>query len=594
VGAEGGPETCTEESNVIEAKSETRDGMAVGWDLPITMDDGVILRADVFRPIAPGKYPVILSHGPYGKGMAFPDSRPYAWKQLVEKHPEVLEGTSGKYASWEVVDPEKWVPEGYAVVRVDSRGSGRSPGYLDCWSPRETKDLYNCIEWAGTQPWSSGRVGLNGISYFAMNAWHVAALNPPHLAAICAWEGAGDFYRDVSYHGGIASGFLPNWYARAILPLQHGYGERGARSRVTGELVAGPETLPDEELAANRADLVAAVRAHPLDDAFHRSRSAAWDKIAVPLLSAANWGGQGMHLRGNFEGFVRAASERKWLEAHGDAHWTSFYSADGVAMQKRFFGHFLQGRDTGWEKQPRVALRIRHPGEKLVPRAEQEWPLARTAFTRFYLHADESLGEVEPEQGTLAFDALGNGLTFRTRPLARDTEITGPIALQLTVSSSTADADLFAIVRVFAPDGSEVVFQGAQDPRTPIAQGWLRASHRKLDAELSRPYRPHHSHDELWPLSPGEPVELAIEILPTCIVAPAGHTLALTIKGNDYRFDGPAIEIPGVKHPLTGVGPFLHDDPANRPAEIFSGQTRLHLGPDCYLLLPIIPADGRA
>ena len=123
--------------------------MRIDWDVPITMDDGLVLRADVFRPIAAGRYPVILSHGPYAKGLAFQDGYPSAWQLMSSQHPDAVAGSSNKYQSWEVVDPEKWVPDGYACVRVDSRGAGRSPGYLDPWSPRETRDFYLVIEWAG-------------------------------------------------------------------------------------------------------------------------------------------------------------------------------------------------------------------------------------------------------------------------------------------------------------------------------------------------------------------------------------------------------------------------------------------------------------
>jgi predicted acyl esterase len=105
--------------------------------------------------------------------------------------------------------------------------------------------------------------------------------------------------------------------------------ERGARSRVTGDLVAGPPNLPEETLAKNRCELVDDAFAHPLADAYHAERSPVWENITVPMLSGANWGGQGIHPRGNFAGFVRAASKQKWLEAHGDAHWMSFYSGYG-------------------------------------------------------------------------------------------------------------------------------------------------------------------------------------------------------------------------------------------------------------------------
>src|SRR5919201_81027 len=250
-----------------EHRSEVRDGMRIDWDVPIEMDDGVVLRADVFRPVKDGSYPVILSYGPYAKGLAFQDGYPGAWQRMAEKHPDVAAGSTNKYQSWEVVDPERWLPHGYACVRVDSRGTGWSPGYVEVWSPREAQDLYWCVEWAGKQEWSSGKVGLNGISYYAMNQWQVACLQPPHLSAICAWEGSGDHYREATRHGGIFSRFLTNWFPRAVHRVQHGLGERGPRSRATGEPVCGPETLSEEVLQRNRIDFEAWILEHPLDDA---------------------------------------------------------------------------------------------------------------------------------------------------------------------------------------------------------------------------------------------------------------------------------------------------------------------------------------
>lgn len=569
--------------------------MRILWDAPITVSDGIVLRADVFLPLGDDRVPAILSYGPYAKGMSFAESRPFAWQRLVEAHPAAMAATSNKYQAWELSDPENWVRDGYAIVRVDARGAGRSPGFMDPWSPRETQDIYDCIAWVAAQPWCSGKVGMSGISYYAMNQYQVAALQPPALQAICAWEGAGDHYRDATFHGGIFSEFITNWYPRAAMTMQHGVGERGVRSPVTGELVAGPETLSPEELARNRSDIVQRALEHPLDDGYHQERSPDWRKVTVPMLTAANWGGQGLHTRGNFESFRHAASTQKWLEAHGDTHWTEFYSDYGIELQKRFFGHFLKGEDTGWDQQPPVLLNIRHPGEKMEPRAENEWPLDRTHWTPFYLDPTTSGLDDKPPASSgrndRSFAAIGDGVTFRTAPLREPLEITGPAAAKLFVSSSTSDADLFLILRVYAPDGNEVVFQGAQDPRTPIGQGWLRASHRKLDPERSLPYQPYHTHDELWPLTPGEPVELDIEIWPTCIVVPAGYQIALTVKGCDYRFDGPPIDAPGVPYPQSGVGPFLHEEPANRPPAVFHGTTTLHFGEtqQPYVLLPIIP-----
>jgi predicted acyl esterase len=507
----------------------------------------------------------------------------------------VTNGSTNAYQNWEVVDPEKWVPYGYACVRVDSRGCGASPGFIDHFSPRETKDFYDCITWAGTQPWSNGKVGLNGVSYFGINQWHVASLQPPHLAAMCIWEGAADFYRDMTHHGGILSTFWANWYDMQVKTVQYGSGEAGRRSRVTGHLITGPDVLPAEQLAANRCDFGTEIRAHPLDDDYHKARSPRWDRVTVPFLSAANWGGQGLHPRGNFEGFVRAASAHKWLEVHGLEHWTHFYTDYGRTLQRRFFDRFLKGDETAWPDEPRVILQVRQADGTFRERTEADWPIPRTAWTKLYLDpsADSLVRTPEGARATRAFDAMGDGLTFLTRPLDTETEITGPLAAKLFVSSSTADADLFLVVRVFAPDLREAVFVGAIDPHTPVAQGWLRASHRKLDHELSRPWRPYHSHDERQPLTPGVPVELDIEIWPTSVVVPAGWRVGLTVRGRDYEYGGGSGgRLSNFKNELKGCGPFLHDDPVDRPADVFGGTTTLHWAPDRqpYLLLPVIPS----
>jgi len=564
--------------------------MRITFDVPIEMDDGLVLMADVFAPVEEGQYPVLMTMGPYAKGLAFQEGWAFNWKRLVASWPEVAEGSTNKYQNWETVDPEKWVPEGYVCLRVDSRGAGRSPGVLDPWSPRETLDFYHCVEWAGTQPWSNGKVGLSGISYYAMNQWHVAALQPPHLTAMLVQEGASDFYREFSRHGGILSRFLDNWFRGLVGSVQHGLGERGSRSVVTGDLVSGPETLSDEELAANRRNPYDAIRERPLEDDFYRDRTTDFDKIVTPFLSTGNWGGQGLHPRGNVEGYLRAASTQKWLEMHGDTHSSPFYTNYGVALQKRFFGHFLKGEDTGWDKQPPVALRVRHPGEVFVDRGEQEWPLARTRWTKFFLDpGTRSLGPAAASGDDVSYEATGDGVTFLSAPLAEQTEITGPVAAKLFLSSETTDADVFACLQVFDPDGNEVTFQGSNDPRTPVGLGWLRASHRKLDAERSLPYRPYHTHDEIQPLTPGEVVELDIEIWPTCLVIPRGYRIGLLVRGRDY--DNGAEPLPGARYPLTGVGPFVHNDPADRPADVFGGVNTLHFAPgqESYLLLPVIP-----
>jgi predicted acyl esterase len=569
-----------------------QDNMLIEWDAAIVMDDGVVMRADIFRPKGEGKWPVLLTYGPYAKGLAFQKGYPSAWQAMVANHPDVAYGSTNKYQNWEVVDPEKWVPHGYVCVRVDSRGTGRSPGFVDHFSPRETRDFYQCIEWAGVQPWSNGKVGLNGISYYGINQWHVASLQPPHLKAMCIWEGAADWYRDMTHHGGILSTFWANWYDMQVKTVQYGLGERGPRSFVTGALVCGDESMSDEELARKRSSFGDEILAHPLDDAYHKARSPDWDKVVVPFLSAANWGGQGLHPRGNFEGFVRAASKEKWLECHGLEHWTHFYTDYGRKLQQRFFDFYLKGEANGWAERPKVQLQVRHV-DRFVERFESAWPLPSTVWTKFCLNAcDQTLSLKPPaDDAEIGFAAMGDGLTFVSQPLTEETEITGPLAANLRISSTTEDADIFLVFRVFSPDMREVTFVGAIDPHTPIAQGWLRASHRKLDEALSRPYRPYHTHDEVQLLRPGEVVDLAVEIWPTSIVVPKGYRIGLSVRGRDYTWQATTgAKLSNFKNELLGCGPFLHDDPRDRPQRLFAGTTTLHIDRKglCNVLVPIV------
>jgi hypothetical protein len=269
----------------------------------------------------------------------------------------------------------------------------------------------------------------------------------------------------------------------------------------------------------------------------------------------------------------------------------------GLDLQKRFFDYFLKGEQNGWDRQPRVQLNIRHPAERFVLRHENEWPLARTRWTKFYLDATNRTLSAQPvaQTGSIGYEALGDGVTFWMPPLEKEAEITGPMAAKLFVSSSTRDADLFLIVRVFDPAGKELTFMGSTDPNTPIANGWLRASHRALDPEKSKPWRPYHPHDRVEPLTPGQVYECDVEIVTSCIVVPAGWRVALTVRGKDYEYEGELSEFGKKFHYGTrGTGGMTHNDRDDRPADVFGGRVTLHAGGEreSWLLLPIIPPTG--
>jgi predicted acyl esterase len=309
-----------------------------------------------------------------------------------------------------------------------------------------------------------------------------------------------------------------------------------------------------------------------------------------------NWAGFGLHPRGNSEAFIQAASKQKWLEGHPGRHEEWFYLDYGIALQKRFFDFYLLGKRNKWNREPRVWLNLRRPfTEEVELRKENEWPLKGTRWTKLYLDATGKgkLSWTAPKTNkSKEFKALSRGVTWYSSPLKKETEITGPMALKLFISSSTSDADFFVTFQAFSRNGKEVDFQGTLDPRTPLAQGWLRASHRKLDREMSTPWRPYHTHDDKQPLMAGEIYELDIEIWPQCIILPAGFRLALNIAGKDFERPGRAE--PGYI-PARGSGPWLHDDPRDRPKSIFGGKTTLYTGPKhrSYLLVPVIPGNRR-
>src|SRR5579884_3532427 len=282
---------------------------------------------------------------------------------------------------------------------------------------------------------------------------------------------------------------------------------------------------------------------------------------------------------------------RSGWKCTGGSTGPSFYTDYGVGLQKRFFDRYLKGARNGWERQPRVLLQIRHV-DGFVPRTEEAWPIPRTRWTRFYLDAvSRTLVAAPAAAAAVEYEAAGPGVTFSTPPLTEATEVTGPAAAKLFVSSSTTDADVFVVLRAFAPDGREVDFQGALDPHAPLGQGWLRASHRRLDPALSTEWRPYHSHDRSEPLTPGELYELDVEIWPTCIVLPAGYRIALTVLGKDFERPGPGLRMRTFANEMRGSGPFLHDDPEDRPPAISGGRHTLHTGGTraSYLLLPVIP-----
>ena len=548
-------------------------GMIVEKDVKIPLRDGGYLYADIFRPdTATEKFPAIANITVYNKD-----------KLWIP--PADLEEEANPYMNWEAANPLWWVPRGYVCVRIDSRGTGKSPGRCEPSSYQESVDFYDCIEWLAKQDWCSGNLGTLGISYHAACQWRLANLNPPSLKAIIPWEGRADQYRDQAYHGGIFSmGFLGNWVnqhmARHLLGRTRKY---------------NPDSFSP--------DMLWQYLTHDLDSEWWRMCSARWDEIKVPVYTVGNWGGWGLYLRGNTEAYLCAASKQKKLRIHTGDHFRPFHSNEGKVDQLRFFDYWLKGMQNGIMDEPPIKLEIRTGGSKkpYAFRFENEWPLARTQWTKMYFSIEKERSPEETHtEGRLVSKPMAtarkisysgsnpnkagigsgssapgigrSGVSFVTDPMLKDTEITGPLMANVWVSSTAEDMDVMVTLRNIDPDGNEVFELGQQGQPVVLTKGWLRASHRKLDTAKSLPYRPYHAHNErLW-LEPDVPVECQIEIISTCIVLKKGHQLRVDIHAQDSA----------------GSGNFTHFH-ADYNEEAFH---TFHAGGNMnsYLLLPIIPS----
>jgi predicted acyl esterase len=521
---------------------EPHDDFMIERDVAVPMRDGIKLYADIIRPKASAKVPVILTYSPYGKhGLK---------KFLLSPESGVPAGWVSKYAVWEGPDPAYFVPHGYAVVNADARGSWYSEGDLTVWSEQEAQDGYDLVEWAARQSWSTGKVGMSGVSYLAIVQWKIAALNPPHLSAINPWEGWSDCYRERGYHGGIPETKMVPW----------------AQWSTSFSLTRSEE-------------FVEVAKAHPFLDDYWQEKSADLSKITAPAYIVADWGDQGLHTRGTIEGFRRASSEHKWLEVHGRKKWQYYYQAESRDRLRTFFDHFLKGASNEVLNWPKVRIEIRERSYRGVMRAEREWPLARQKLTPLFLDAITSMLVCDPPSraGSISYDAKTGSAVFE-HTFAERTEITGYMKLRLWVEArGSSDADLFVAIEKLDRSGNRVTFTFMSEfDNGPVALGWLRVSHRELDPVRSTVDQPWHPHRRELLLEPGEIVPVDIEIWPSSTLFEAGEKLQIVIQGRDiYGF-------PTVRHTQ------MHEDTRN------AGEHILHTGGryDSHLLVPVIAPDA--
>jgi putative CocE/NonD family hydrolase len=488
--------------------------MQIMKDIQVPTRDGTLLAADVFLPDDASPVPALVTLSPYQKDVPWyvPDGH------TAQRH---------DYQCWETPDPLQWTAAGYAAVRVDARGSGRSGGVHGVLSREEARDYFDAIEWIAARDWCTGRIGATGVSYYAMTQWQVAALAPPSLKAMVPWSGSADIYREFVYRGGLLNYmFFDQWYSRLTVDHLHS----GVRNRAA---VYGSENAL-RQFALNE-----------LDSEFWEQRRPDPAKIAVPFISASSWSawkGPG-HIRGNLEMFKRASSESKRLRISHGNYFLEYYSDKIFDEQRRWFDYWLKGIGSPGDEAP-VRLQVASVGGRPSKhwRHETAWPIPGTAVEELHLGRHEgaglTLGAEPGRPGTAAYDAPGElsldaepilgavdetafGVSFDSATFNQEVDLVGEAALIVWASSSYNDLDLHVFLSVVDPDGSV----------HEISRGWLKASLRGLDAARSTPLRPYHAHDRLRPLIPGEPVRLDVEIWPIGIRLLPGQRLRLRLAG---------------------------------------------------------------
>ena len=499
-------------------------------DVSIAVRDGTSIGARVYRPEGAGPYPALLAAAPYRfDNNILPASPQFLWRET---------GPIDFYAD-----------NGYAYIHMDVRGSGRSAGSFGFLDRKDQEDLYDVIEWIGRQPWCNGRVGGIGQSYFCMLQWFMGAMSPPSLVCLGAHDGLSDIYRAGTHHGGIPCDFFPGywWYQNRFINRYPASGS--SRDQDT--------------------DLTAMIAAHPMYDDFWRERSA-WevlDRIKVPLYSSGVWAKMQLHTRGNIDGYLRARGPKKLRMSGVPNAWAAAAEFASVDFHKRvllpFYDHYLKGASTDYLARPNVEYAVR--GSNAM-RSSDTWPPANVRYVACYLTQLTSQSVTSLNDGGLSrapgatgatsysypipgwvagvvgfgpsgpaggFDPVRRVLTFTGEPLAQDLEIAGPIKLTLFLSSTAAETDVFAKLSDQYPQANEDRAKGLNPLAEVVTRGWLRASHREIDAAHSTDMVPRYTHRNPEPLTRGVIYKLEISLEPMAYLFRKGHRIRLELVNGD-------------------------------------------------------------
>jgi predicted acyl esterase len=503
--------------------SRRKYGVTAERDVKVIMSDRTEINVDILRPDTDGKFPAILAASAY-------ELRP----QTAPIKPEAFSLVNGYL---EAGDPNFFVRRGYVHVVASVRGTGKSGGVYDFLGPKEVRDMYEVIEWIASQPWCSGKVGMFGVSYFARIQIAVAALNPPSLKCIFAPWAYTDYYRDTIYRGGIL-GYTFIWgvakhfsNARFESETRKNFGDKKFMDAI-GEVLQDPDVTDVSELVQvlknpdeGTNPFMVDVLLNPLDGPFWEARRPKYENIKIPAYIGCCWGNYGLHLPGTFRSWENLCVPKKMVVGPPVYLDRPVYQPQFESL--RWFDYWLKGIDTGIMDEAAVRLFVMGTAQW---KEADDWPLRETKWTPFYLHEDGLLSEHEhlPNEASSSFEdsPVGRGaLQFASPALVEDTEVIGPIVLNL--HASTTDNDVLWLITLGERDelGNERV----------LTKGWLRGTHRQVDLARSKTYLPFHPHTEAQPLTPGEIYEFNIALVPTANLFQAGSQIVLKISCSDDK-----------------------------------------------------------
>lgn len=516
------------------------DGILCEQDVPVKMRDGVIIYADIYRPVNETDIPVLVSWSFYGKR---PGDGQDEWKIMG-----VPSQTVSNMAKFESPDPGFWCRQGYAVANVDPRGIGHSEGDFVQFGTQDGSDGYDFIEWIAGQHWCNGRVGLEGNSCVAMTQWRIAAEQPPHLAAIAPWEGTSDLFRESLYEGGIpAASFVELVMQDAV----------------------GTHYIDNTALMAKKYPFI--------DSPYWQDKIPKFQNIRIPVYATACW--NHFHLRGSINAFRKIRSSKRWLRCHREFEWPDAYCAKNLGDLKLFFDRYLKNIRNGWELTPKIRIEVQDAFDcnYQTDRPENEFPLARTQYKKLYLDARNAVMKPEPvkDESSARYESQ-TGLANFDYTFPEETELTGFFKLHMWVEADGHDdMDLFINVQKLSTTGVWLPVYVLGQPH-PGAWGKMRVSRRKLDEKLSTDYQPVQAHTVSEKLSKGEIVPVDIEIWPTSRIWHKGQQIRVQVSGRYIREDW--------------FEPLIWDTDNH-------GNHIIHTGGryDSYLQVPVIPpkyADG--